>query len=130
MLNEKIIEELKRMYPEGCRVELVKMDDVQAPSIGTRGTVVGIDGMGSIMVNWDNGSRLNVVYGEDECRKITEIDDTIIEQILDIRDAGLTNMFDINTVQRIAFENNYYELVTFIEEHKKEYVQFIMTGKR
>jgi hypothetical protein len=46
------------------------MDDLQAPPVGTKGTVTGVDDTGSVMVNWDNGSRLNVVYGEDLCRKI------------------------------------------------------------
>ena len=46
------------------------MDDLQAPPIGTKGTVRGVDDTGSIMVDWDNGSGLNVVYGEDEVRKV------------------------------------------------------------
>lgn len=50
-------------------------------------------------------------------------------QILQIRKSGLTNMFDTITVQRIANEMHFYELVVFIEEHRKEYVQFILTGK-
>ena len=44
--------------------------DMQAPPIGTEGTVRGVDDTGSIMVKWDNGSSLHVVYGEDRCRKI------------------------------------------------------------
>ncbi len=59
------LESLRVQYPKGTRVELVKMDDVQAPPVGTKGTVIGVDDIGSIMVNWDNGSSLNVVYGED-----------------------------------------------------------------
>jgi len=51
------------------------------------------------------------------------------EQILAIRATGLTNMFDTIMVQRLANDMNYYELVIFIEEHRKEYVQFILTGK-
>jgi hypothetical protein len=51
-------------------VELIKMDDIQAPPIGTKGTVTGVDDIGSIMVSWDNGSTLHIVYGEDICRKI------------------------------------------------------------
>ncbi len=66
------VERLRKQYPIGCRVELVRMNDVQAPSIGTKGTVVGVDDAGSIMVRWDNGSSLNVVYGEDICRRIEE----------------------------------------------------------
>ena len=55
--------------------------------------------------------------------------DTIREQILAIRDTGLTNMFDTNTVQRLAYERDFYELVVFIEEHRKEYVHFILYGE-
>ena len=52
----------------------------------------------------------------------------IREQILAIRDTGLTNMFDKNMVQRLAFERDMYELVIFLEDEPKEYVKFIMHG--
>lgn len=54
---------------------------------------------------------------------------TIKEQILAIRDTGLTNMFDVNMVQRLAYERDFYELVAWLEEHRKEYVRFILTGE-
>ena len=54
--------------------------------------------------------------------------ETIREQILAIRDTGLTNMFDVRTVQRLAFDRDFYELVYYLEEHRKEYVRFIMFG--
>lgn len=54
---------------------------------------------------------------------------TIKEQILAIRDTGLTNMFDIPVVQRLAFDRGFYELVTYLEENRKEYVHFILTGE-
>ncbi len=69
--RREVVEALRKEYPVGTRVELVKMDDLQAPPIGAKGTVRGVDDTGSIMVDWDNGSRLNVVYGEDEVRKIS-----------------------------------------------------------
>ena len=53
----------------------------------------------------------------------------IKEQILSIRDSGETNMFDTKTVQYLAFHRGYSELVNYLEEHKKEYVHFIMTGE-
>lgn len=53
----------------------------------------------------------------------------IKKQIIAIRDTGLTNMFDTNTVQRLAYERNFYELVVFIEENRKEYVHFILYGE-
>ena len=61
---------LRINYPKGSRVELVKMDDVQAPPLGTQGTVTEVDDIGTIMVDWDNGSKLGVVLGADICRKI------------------------------------------------------------
>ena len=51
------------------------------------------------------------------------------EQLLAIRDTGLTNMFDVLMVQRLAYERGYYELVCYLEEHRKEYAHFIMTGE-
>lgn len=70
------IESLKKEFPVGSRVELIKMDDKQAPLIGTKGTVLGVDDIGSIMVAWDSGSSLNVIYGEDEC-KVLDVVKTI-----------------------------------------------------
>lgn len=57
------------------------------------------------------------------------MDETIKKQILEIRDTGLTNMLDIPMVQRLAFGRNYYELVLFLEDHRKEYAHFILTGE-
>ncbi|MDU6305054.1 MAG: DUF4314 domain-containing protein [Clostridium sp.] len=68
--SRETVERIRAQYPIGCRVELIKMDDIQAPPIGTKGTVTGVDDIGSIMVSWDNGSTLHIVYGEDICRKI------------------------------------------------------------
>lgn len=68
--SRDIVNRVRAEYPAGTRVELVCMDDFQAPSIGTQGTVTGVDDTASIMVAWDNGSSLHVIYGEDACRKI------------------------------------------------------------
>nr|DAU02627.1 MAG TPA: protein of unknown function (DUF4314) [Caudoviricetes sp.]DAV75597.1 MAG TPA: protein of unknown function (DUF4314) [Caudoviricetes sp.] len=68
--SKEIVEQVRRQYPVGTRVELVKMDDIQAPPIGTKGIVEGVDDTASLLVAWDNGSHLNVIYGEDEVRKI------------------------------------------------------------
>ena len=69
-IKREIVERLRKQYRAGTRVELIRMEDEQAPPIGTRGTVVGVDDMGSIMVAWDSGGSLSVLYGEDLCRKI------------------------------------------------------------
>ena len=56
------------------------------------------------------------------------MNETIRNQILAIRDTGLTNMFDVHMVQRLAFDRNYFELVNFLQEHRKEYAQSILYG--
>lgn len=68
--NIKIVEAIRKEYPAGTRVRLVKMDDIQAPPLGTEGTVVGVDDTGSLLMHWDNGSHLNIVYGSDEVEKV------------------------------------------------------------
>ena len=45
--SRDVVESLRKHYPVGCRVELVRMDDPQAPPIGTKGTVRGVDDIGS-----------------------------------------------------------------------------------
>ena len=65
-------EELLKKYPVGSRVRLLKMDDIQAPPIGTLGTVKGVDDILSILVSWDNGFGLNVVYGEDQIELVSK----------------------------------------------------------
>lgn len=70
MITKKELEDLREKYPIGCRVKLLKMDDAQAPAIGSMGTCKGVDDIGSIMVSWDTGSSLSVVYGEDSCVRV------------------------------------------------------------
>ncbi|ARP51089.1 DUF4314 domain-containing protein [Ruminococcaceae bacterium CPB6] len=72
IIRPEQLEQLKKAYPNGTRVELIKMDDVQAPPAGTRGTVYGVDDTGSLLVHWDNGGGLNVIYGEDIVRKVVD----------------------------------------------------------
>ena len=68
--SRETVEHIRKEYPRGTRVGLLRMDDVQAPPIGTLGTVLGVDDTGSLLMRWDNGSGLNVVYGEDLVRKV------------------------------------------------------------
>lgn len=68
--SKETVEQLRREFPTGTRVQLVKMDDVQAPPVGTQGTVQGVDDTGSLLMRWDTGSGLNVVYGEDVVKKL------------------------------------------------------------
>lgn len=70
--NDEVLKRLRKCYPAGSRVELLEMDDIQAPPIGTKGTVYGVDDTGSLLVHWDNGSGLSVIYGEDIVRKVVD----------------------------------------------------------
>ena len=71
--SRETVKQIRNEFPKGTRVELVSMDDRQAPPSGTKGTVIGVDDTGSLLMRWDNGSGLNVVYGEDVVRKISEV---------------------------------------------------------
>lgn len=71
------VENLKERYPVGTRVVLRHMDDPYAPvPPGTKGTVTYVDDMGQIGVNWDNGSGLSLVPGEDAFSKVSEPEKT------------------------------------------------------
>ena len=69
---KEALEDLRRRYPIGSRVELTKMSDPYNTILvpGVRGTVIAVDDVGTIHVKWDCGSSLGVVYGEDTCRKL------------------------------------------------------------
>jgi len=72
--NKETVEQIRRIYPAGTRVELLAMDDPQAPPVGTKGTVLGVDDTGSLLMKWDNGSGLNVVWQQDRVRKVGDPD--------------------------------------------------------
>ena len=69
--NRDTIERIRREYPAGTRVKLLEMDDCFAPPIGTLGTVIAVDDTASLIMCWDNGSSLNVVFGQDRVAKVT-----------------------------------------------------------
>ena len=94
--NRMIIENLRKKFPVGTRVVLMRMNDRQAPPLGTKGTVTGVDDIGSIMVDWDNGSGLNVVYGEDLCRKLDAVKTICYnkEQVWDSREEAMQFFLD------------------------------------
>jgi len=73
-ISKEVLENRKAHYPVGARVELVKMNDPYNTTLvpGCRGTVKGVDDIGTIHVKWDCGSSLGVVYGEDICRVVKD----------------------------------------------------------
>lgn len=70
MRNDK--EMILKMFPVGSVVELISMDDVQAPPSGTRGKIYNVDDIGQIHVKWDNGSSLALIYSVDKFKLIAD----------------------------------------------------------
>ena len=64
--GEADLERLRRTYPTGTTVRLLAMDDIQAPPVGAKGEVRGVDDAGSILVRWESGSSLCLIPGTDE----------------------------------------------------------------
>ena len=65
------VERLRQRYPAGTRIVLHSMDDAQAPPLGTMGTVVYVDDMGQIGIQWDTGSSLSLIPGVDSFAKVS-----------------------------------------------------------
>lgn len=68
--DPSVVALIRESYPPGLRIRLLRMDDPQAPPVGTLGVVRGVDDTGSIMVSWETGGSLNVVYGADLCAPV------------------------------------------------------------
>lgn len=69
--SRETVEKIRKLYPAGTRVELIRMDDPYARlKPGDKGTVRIVDDAGTVFVDWDNGSGLGIVYGADRVRKL------------------------------------------------------------
>lgn len=69
-INESVLKALRAEYPEGAKIKLVRMDDKQAPPVGTEGNVTNVDDCGTVHVSWETGSSLGVLYGIDKIVKL------------------------------------------------------------
>ena len=129
IMGRKEVEALRKKYPKGTRVELVSLEDPYSrlPE-GTRGTVDAVDDIGTIHVRWDNGSGLGIVPGVDTVRKVTGISGSLKEQILQVRDTGLVNMFDVKGVREVAEALDLDELVEYLDSGAEGYARFILYG--
>ena len=129
IMGRKEVEALRKKYPKGTRVELVSLEDPYSrlPE-GTRGTVDAVDDIGTIHVRWDNGSGLGIVPGVDTVRKVTEISGSLKEQILQVRDTGMVNMFDVKGVREVAEALDLDELVEYLDNGAEGYARFILYG--
>jgi len=125
------VEARKTQYLPDTRVELISMDDPYTKlKPGERGSVILVDDIGTVHIRWDSGSMLGAALGADEIRVVTPVSDKVYAQIMAVRSAGQCNMLDTRAVQRCAHDHDMYDLVIFIEEHKPDYVAFIMHGVR
>ena len=73
-LTHEELDDLRKRYPKGSRVKLIRMDDPYCQDLkpGMLGTIMHVDDIGTIHVAWDCGSTLGVVYGEDSCTRVKE----------------------------------------------------------
>ena len=77
--DRETVERVRKEYPAGTRVILEKMEDKQAPPVGSLGTVIGVDDTASLLMKWDNGRTLGIVPGEDQFRVIPESQEEVME---------------------------------------------------
>ena len=68
--SENELDRIRREYPVGTIIEIQKMDDPQAPPVGTLGEVIGVDDLGDLEMLWSTGSSLKVILSEDRIRKV------------------------------------------------------------
>lgn len=127
--TDKELEMLRERYQIGTLVVLDSMEDRQAPPPGTQGIVMGVDDMGSIMVRWETGSTLSLAPGVDSFHTETDGMEDVRRDILQIRETGRTNMFDLPQVKAIAREMKCTALLALLKKNQRKYIHFIFTGK-
>ena len=127
--NKETVERVRKQYPKGVRIELVSMSDPYTtlkPS--DRGTVNFVDDTGTVFTDWDNGSTLGAVYGEDKICLLGKAE-VVKEQCRKVAQTGRTNMFDSKAAFEIALEMGFHELADFIFMNTKAYGNLILTGE-
>lgn len=72
-VSRQTLERLRKEYPAGTRVELIRLDDPyrKIPS-GTAGTVEYVDDAGQLHTVWDGHGALAMIYRVDEWRKVKD----------------------------------------------------------
>ena len=73
-MKELELENIRRMYPKNTVIKLEKMEDPQAPPVGTLGRVDFVDDAGQIHMKWDNGSSLALIPEKDLFEIVKEND--------------------------------------------------------
>jgi hypothetical protein len=132
--SKEQVERVRQEYPKGTRIEVTAINDPYSNSkltVGSFGTADFVDDTGTLFCYFDNGEYIGLLYGVGRYRKVTTFSDKVFEQVLELRKLyDCPNMFDVHAVQRLAFENEFYELVDFIETNRRAYSRLILTGER
>lgn len=73
LYNRNFVERMREQYPPGTRVEVVSLcNEEEHLKPGMKGTVVAVDDQPALLVNWDNGSSLSLLIGQDQFRVIQQ----------------------------------------------------------
>lgn len=118
--NDK--QKIEKTYPVGSTIELIYMDDTHAPPKGTKGTIISIDDIGQIHVQWENGSGLALIPGEDQFKIINKkeeryriIDDNIL---LDDKILSKDDILTLLNSQQLTIRNLTEEIKVLRNEKK------------
>ena len=70
-MRPEVLKRIREKYPVGCTVEIIEMcDPYRDMPAGLRGTVTHVDDTGTVFADWENGSTLGAVFGEDKIRRV------------------------------------------------------------
>lgn len=70
-MRPEVLKHIREQYPIGCTVEIIEMcDPYRDMPAGLRGTVTHVDDTGTVFADWENGSTLGAVFGEDRIRRV------------------------------------------------------------
>lgn len=110
-------EEIEKKYPKGTRIKLISMKDDYAVEPESIGTVDYIDDIGTIHINWDNGSTLGLIYGEDTFEiiheqnlpKISKCSDLLKEIFISVKDSEAKMCYITEEEWKTDYSDNYTE---------------------
>lgn len=119
--NRNEIENIKKEYPKGTLVELIKMDDQQAPPRGSIGVVEHVDSMGQLHMNWKHGGSIALVPGVDQFKiikryKVRKVHDNVLDNNILVLDDTLGTGFPLVNQLETDTELWIYDLADYLNE--------------
>jgi hypothetical protein len=105
--TQEEIKYIKEKYKIGAKIELIKMYDFQAPPTGTKGLIEKVDDIGTLHVNWENGSTLGLVVGTDKFKVLEEKSDKESESAMNEEEIlkHFDNIFETDTLKHINLKD-------------------------